>query len=165
MVGVKVGTHTWAGMMCDSVYVHVYTCMLTVHSCSWFRAGDTPVYKVTKRREQFSMEQLAKIVILESVKESQICSRQPTNVARNCAFVVNLHSLECPTDVRADDNGVWIRGGSPVTYVSVHGSTSIVRRTRMRNFPNHYKLVRVYYRHADSPDFRRIITTAEGIAA
>ena len=114
------------------------------------------------------MEQLAKIVILESVKGSQICSQQPTNVAKNCAFVVNLHSLESPTDVRADDNGVWIRGGSPVTYVSVHecnGSTSIVRRTKMRNFPNHYKLIRVYYRHADSPDFRRIITTAEGIAA
>lgn len=122
----------------------------------------TPVYKLTSRGEQFTMEQLAKIVILEDVDESLICERQPTCVCKNSTFVVNLHSLEDPCDIRADDNGVWIRSGSPVTYVSIHNGKEIYKRSKLGKHPHHYKLVRTYFRHRDSPDFRRIITTAEG---
>jgi len=66
------------------------------------------------------MEQLAKIIILKSIDRSQICTRQPTSVCKNSAYVVDLHALDHPTDIRAEDNGIWIRNGSPVTYVSVH---------------------------------------------
>ena len=131
-----------------------------------FSPTETPVYKYTKRREQFSVEKLARIVILESVKKSLICTRQPTNTSKNCCFVVDLHALGDPDDIRADDNGVWVRCGSPVTYLSIHetnGTKSIVKRHKLGKFPNHYKLTRVYYRHANSPDFKRIITTSEGI--
>ena len=68
-------------------------------------------------------------------------------------------------DVRADDNGVWVRKGSPVAYVSVHnaaGTMNVFRRSKMGSHSHHYKIVRTYYRHSASSDFRRIITTVNG---
>ena len=50
------------------------------------------------------MDQLTKIIVLKSVDRSQICTRQPTSVCRNSAYVIDLHSLDHPTDIRADDN-------------------------------------------------------------
>ena len=112
------------------------------------------------------MEQLAHIVVLKSVDNSLICTRQPTSVCKNSAYVVDLQSLDDPTDIRADDNGIWEHNGSPNTYISVHregdGSHKIYKRTKLGSTSHHFKLTRRYYRHSDSPDFRRIITTAEG---
>ena len=54
--------------------------------------SDTPVYKLTTRGEQFSMEKLCKIIILEQVEQKFICTKQPTNVCKNSTFVVDLHS-------------------------------------------------------------------------
>ena len=112
------------------------------------------------------MEQLAKIIVLKSVDRSQICTRQPTSVCRNSAYVVDLNSLDHPNDIRADDNGIWIRNGFPVAYISVHkesdGSHKIHKRSKLDKTSHHFKLIRVYYRHADSPDFKKIISTVEG---
>ena len=36
------------------------------------------------------------------------------------------------------------------------------KRSKLGKTSHHFKLIRVYYRHADSPDFKRIISTAEG---
>ena len=94
-----------------------------------------------------------------------MCLKQPVQVCRNIAFIVDLHSLDDPLDIRADENGVWVRKGSPVAYVSVHnaaGTVNVFRRSRMGNHSHHYKIMRIYYRHATSPDFRRIITTVYG---
>lgn len=105
--------------------------------------------------------------MLKKLEKDAVCDRQPTNVCNNVAFVVNLKSLSDPRDIRADDNGVWNRKGSPVTYISIHESAdhskTIRRRKKLGDFFNHYKITRVYYRHSASPDFMRIITTVEGI--
>ena len=61
------------------------------------------------------MEKLCKIVILEQVEQKFICTQQPTNVCKNSTFVVDLHSLDEPADIHADENGVWVQTGSPVT--------------------------------------------------
>ena len=132
-----------------------------------FYDGDSslPVYKWTKRSQHFSVEELAKILIANPVPKEKVCSKQPVRVCRNVAFVVDLHSLDDPLDIRADENGVWKRKGSPVTYVSIHSTsekTRVFKRSRMRNHPNHYKVIRTYYRHNSSPDFTRIITVVHG---
>ena len=88
-----------------------------------------------------------------------------TGVCKNSTFVANLHMLEDPCDIRTDDNGVWIRSGSPVTYVRIHdlnGTQKIYKQSKLGNHPHHYKLVHTYFCHRGSPDFKRIITTAEG---
>ena len=55
----------------------------------------------------------------DSVPPSSICSKQPVHVCHNVSFVVDLHKLDDAVDVRADENGVWVRKGSSVAYVSV----------------------------------------------
>jgi len=62
--------------------------------------------------------------------------------------------LDDPVDVRADENGVWVRKGSPVAYVSMHtkvGKTRFFRRTMKPTQPHQFKITRTYYRHA-SPE-------------
>ena len=97
-----------------------------------------PVYKWTKTNQHFSVEDLAQILLTKSVVSSQICVEQPCYVQRNAAFVVDLHKLKDPLDIKADENGTWIRKGSPVAYVSIHkdkGVTSIFDGQKSENIP------------------------------
>lgn len=122
-----------------------------------------PVYQWTKRDEHFSIESIAKIILCNSVSKDKICSQQPLRVCHNVTFVVSLFSLADAHDIRADENGVWKRKGSPVAYVSIHmnsGISQVLKRPKLGDFPHHFKLTRTYYRHSSSPDFTRIITTA-----
>ena len=121
------------------------------------------MYQWTQSRQQFSIEELGAILLTKKVPKEKICHVQPTVVAHNATFVVDLNSLDDPKDVRADEGGVWKRMGTPIGYVSVHKSVKVIRRKRMRDLSNHYKISRTYYRLASSPDFRRIITTAHGM--
>ena len=120
----------------------------------------------TTPKKQFSAEELARLLLIESaVPQSKICSKQPVHVCHNISFVVDLHALDDPKDIQADENGVWQRNGSPVTYVSIHGQSTgakVFRRPNMGNHSHHYKVSRTYYRHSSSPDFRRVITTVHG---
>jgi len=56
----------------------------------------------------------------QTVPPSSICSKQPVHICRIVSFVVDLHELDDPVDVRADENSVWVRKCSPVAYVSMH---------------------------------------------
>ena len=123
------------------------------------------MYKWSRSREHYPLETLAKLLITDTVPSSSICSKQPVQVCRNASFVVDLHQLDDPADVRADENGVWKRKGSPVAYVSMHtneGKTRFFRRAKAPTRSNQYKITRTYYRHASSPDFTRIITVVYG---
>ena len=85
--------------------------------------------------------------------------------ATSVCFVVDLNMLDDPLDIRADENGVWNRKGSPVPYVNKYtdkGKTRFFRRNKAPTQANHYKITRTYYRHASSPDFTRIITIVHG---
>ena len=78
---------------------------------------DLPVYMWTNSKTQFSVEELARLLLIEStVPQNKICSKQPVRVSHNVSFVVDLHALDDPKDIRADENGVWQRNGSPLTY-------------------------------------------------
>ena len=127
-----------------------------------------PVFKWTTSQTHFSIEQLAEFLICDIISEDKICSTQPVRVCHNVSFVVNLDQLGDEHDIRADENGIWQRKGSPVAYVSMHSKGNrkyVIRRSTMGNHSNSFKLTRVYYRHSTSPDFRRIITTVYGKCA
>ena len=106
----------------------------------------------TTPKKQFSAEELARLLPIKSaVPQSKICSKQPVRICHNVSFVVDLHTLDDPKDIqRADENGVWQRNGSPVTYVSIHGA-KVFRRMNMGNHSHHYKVSRTHYRHSSSP--------------
>ena len=83
------------------------------------------MYIWTNSKTQFSVEELARLLLIEStVPQNKICSKQPVRVSHNVSFVVDLHALDDPKDIRADKNGVWQRSGSPDTYVSIHGHST-----------------------------------------
>ena len=90
------------------------------------------------------------------------------SVCHNVAFVVNLHSLDDPKDLRADDNGVWKRMGSPIACVSIHrnhGGKCEAKCHKKWAFTIIITKYQKHYHHLTSPDFRRIITTVQGIAS
>ena len=125
-----------------------------------------PVYEWTHSKQHYTAEELGRILLTDTVPKEKICHVQPTQIQHNVAFVVNLHSLGDPKDLRADDNGVWERKGAPVTFISVHksynGTSVIAQRSKMGNHPHHFKISRTYYHHSSSKDFHRIITTVQG---
>lgn len=124
-----------------------------------------PVYQWTMRKQHFSVAELARIMLTNSTPSSRVCTKQPCYVQHNVTFVIDVNKLEDPLDIRADQNGTWIRKGSPIAYVSIHskdGVTCVYRRPKMGNHSNHYKITRTYYRHSSSPDFFRIIAVAYG---
>ena len=81
--------------------------------------------------------------------------------------MVDLHTLNDPYDIRADDNGAWNCTGTQIAYVSIHegssGHKSLASIQGFNNFLTNFKISRVYFKHSTSPDFKRIITTAEGL--
>lgn len=137
-----------------------------IQSWSCFIRGDfydndpsLPVYQWNHANEHYSLAKLAQILLTDLVPPRKWCSKQPVYVQRNVSFVVNISHLDDPTDIRADENGVWIRKGSPVAYVSKltkADTTLFFHRSKAGH--NHYKITRTYYRHSSSPDFKRIIT-------
>ena len=124
------------------------------------------MFQWTKQNQHYSVEVLAKLLVANPVSKEKICTKQPLRVCQNVSFIVDLHSLDDPHDIRVDENGVWKRKGSPVAYVSIHtqksGEKKVFKHSRIGDHPHHYKLTRTYYRHTSSPDFTRIITTVHG---
>ena len=106
------------------------------------------------------------MLVVDPPADTQVCTTQPVHVNRNCSFVVNSDSLESIQDLKADDNGSWVRKGAPVVYFSVHldkfNKKKVFKRSKMGDKGNHYKLVRTYYWHASSKDFKRIISVVKG---
>ena len=125
-----------------------------------------PVYKWSYSHYHYSIEELARILVTNSMPKEKLCSKQPTCVNHNVSFVINLDTLDDYSDIRADENGVWKRKRAPIAIISVHTRSQkpaqIARRTRMKSLPHYYKLSRTYYNHSSSPDFHRIITTVYG---
>ena len=123
---------------------------------------ELPVYRWNQLKEHYTLDSLGKLCT-----SHRLC--HPLAFAPNSlftfvvSFVVDLHELDDPVDVRADENGVWVRKGSPVAYVSMHtkkGKTRFFRRTKKPTQPHQFKITRTYYRHASSPDFTRMIAVA-----
>lgn len=130
--------------------------------CYYNEDRTLPVFKWTSSKYHFSIEELGKILLTGSVLPGKICSRQPTGVCHNAAFLVDLKALDDCNDIRADENGVWKRNGAPIAFISLHDGSRVIRRTKMKTHSHYYKLSRTYYIHSSSPDFHRIITFANG---
>lgn len=124
-----------------------------------------PVYM--KGHQTFSLEALSEILLTNLVPPEKLCSKTPFQVEKNMSFVVDMHKLDNPADIRADENGIWIRKGSPVAFISLHQKPGkkacIYRRSSLGNHKHHFKVTRSYWQHSCSPDFKRMIVTAHGI--
>ena len=59
------------------------------------------------------------VLVCKNISKDRICSTHPINVVSNVSFVVDVQSLDDPNDLKADENDVWERQGSPATYISI----------------------------------------------
>ena len=78
-------------------------------------------------------------------------------------FVVDLSQLDKPEDIRADDLGSWVCNGKRCNVCEVEdGHMMEVFSGPSIKRENTYCLVRRYYKHATSGDFRRTIPEIYG---
>lgn len=119
-----------------------------------------PVYEWTHQKRTISVEELAKILIMQDPNPVTI---QPINVCHNVTFLVDLTRLDDYDDIKADEDGVWHRKGSPNAYITILTNNlgprkCIYRCSKPHQHPNNYNITLTYYRHSVPPDFSRVIT-------
>ena len=122
---------------------------------------ELPIYERTSKT--YSAREITEILLDSDLPTSRIATSHPVSVQENLVFVVDLSQLEKPEDIRADDLGSWVCNGKRCNQCEVEDdqvmeifSGPSIQRENM------YRLVRRYYRHATSSDFRRTIAEIYG---
>lgn len=64
--------------------------IVTYRPPSYCEDSDLPVYKWTTSNMHFSVEELARILLTDSVPKAKMCTKQPVHVCHNSTFVVDL---------------------------------------------------------------------------
>ena len=104
-------------------------------------------------------------LMIGAVPGDRICRKKPTAITYSSIFVIDLLSVHCIDDLRADDNGAWVHGDKPRrTYhveLSRNGQeigsvTPVDEKSAMDK--NQFTLVRLYHRHKGTPEFQRCIS-------
>lgn len=105
-------------------------------------------------------------LLLNSMPTAEdVCKKKPVFVKKAAVFLVDTNRLGSPDDLKADDLGAWNHKGKPVRKYKVvrsqSGTVYGADRTQ-ESGSDIYKLTRVYYHHASTPEFRRTIFYAHG---
>ena len=56
-------------------------------------------------------DDIATVLIQETIEQSEIARKVPTNVSKNTVFVVDTTKLSDGEDMRCDDVGAWLCTG------------------------------------------------------
>eukprot|EP00118_Oscarella_pearsei_P020416 m.221086 g.221086 ORF g.221086 m.221086 type:complete len:669 (+) comp39954_c1_seq15:519-2525(+) len=139
-----------------------------------FYNGDEklPVFAWGCSANQFSVKELADILIGQEVDPAKISTAQPVGVNHNAAFLVDLSCLRSVDDLKADDLGVWNAVGVPsrlvmteekegMLHVNVMPSGLKLKDAETSKRSSTLRLTRTYYRHGQEKDFHRIITAVK----
>lgn len=107
------------------------------------------------------MPELVNILLTE---QTSVCTKAPVGVRENATYIVDTSKLKSPDGIRADDLGVWVNNGVRRVWLTCKVSGQIVSNVTVvgRKKPSgtttaHYQLVRSYFYHKHSKDFRRSI--------
>ena len=112
-------------------------------------------------KKTFSSSEIL-MIILGSGHNNKICCKVPIGIQKNAVFVIDATRLKSPDDIRADDLGVWVNNGvrrSFLTCKSVGNTISKVEVvSKEPNMPlKYYQLMKSYFYHKQSKDYKRII--------
>ena len=122
---------------------------------------ELPIYERTS--QTYSARTICEILLDEGLPTNKIATSHPVSVQENLVFVVDLSQLHKPEDVRADDLGSWVCNGKRRNVCEVEdGDVTEVFSGPSTKRENAYCLVRRYYKHATSGDFRRTIAEIYG---
>jgi hypothetical protein len=121
-----------------------------------------PIFELTS--DHFTARNIAETLLDKDLPLSKIATSRPVGVQNNMVFVVDLSQLSSHEDIRADDLGSWTCNGkrSQQCIVDDFGRViDILSKVKPRK-QLVYTLVKRYYRHSTSPDFRKVIAEIFG---
>jgi hypothetical protein len=90
-----------------------------------------------------------------------VCTSHPTNINKNCTFVVDTSKLRSPDDIKCDDCGAWRQTKTATQYLEVNFDEdgSVVSVTTALYDPNflnqYYTLLCRHYVCISAPDLTR----------
>lgn len=128
-----------------------------------------PVFE--KAVKGLSAERLLKIIVGEDVAKDKLCKRVPRGIRYHAVFVVDTKSLGSSDIISyGDDNGGWTGHSNPrrnyqfeicdESGIALIQEYSKSDSTDPQKLPsNVYTLCRNYFRHAHTPEFRKVIAT------
>ena len=153
--------------------------IVTVYYFSMYRSisnhdyAEWPTIPLNKDTESVYMS----AYILLGLDDSPECHSVPRNIQRTATFLVNTSELGSTADTKCDDNGAWTNNGVRKLWLSIHLPNDNESTTDSEgDIPNiHVKqrgvkrpdafvwcLIRSYYKHKHSDDFRKVITSLQG---
>ena len=110
----------------------------------------------TERR--YTVEEICSLLMDPNLSSSsKIAHAHPVLISDNVAFIIDTRKLKHKDDVKSDDMGVWINNRVDVTNFRYHKANRKVTRSK-----EGYALKRVYYKHGQSVDLRKIVSSIKG---
>ena len=120
-----------------------------------------PIYQHTACR--YNAQKIVEVLLNPKLPLSRISTTRPVSVQDNVVFIVDLSKLDKPEDIRADDLGSWQCNGKRFIKCTVDkGRVTELVAQRKGQPGKTYTLVRRYYEHTTSRDFKRTIAEIYG---
>ena len=112
----------------------------------------------------YSIEDIVRILLNPNL--DLVCTKVPSSISSNVAFVVDTSKLEDMEDITADDMGVWKNNRVDTGYVRVSVVEEEIQVEKCgppasRSGPT-YTLKRVYRIHGTNPALRKLTACLYG---
>lgn len=112
----------------------------------------------------YSIEDIVRILLNPNL--DLVCTKVPSSISSNVAFVVDTSKLEDMEDITADDMGVWKNNRVDTGYVRVSVVEEEIQVEKCgppasRSGPT-YTLKRVYRIHGTNPTLRKLTACLYG---
>lgn len=121
-----------------------------------------PVYEHTNRR--YNAEKIVKVLLNPNIPVGRVSTSQPVCVQDNVTLIVDLSKLHTKEDIRADDLGSWHCNGKRFIKCEVDDEGNVIEIVTQarRRAGSLYTLIRRYYEHTTSRDFKKTIAEILG---
>ena len=109
---------------------------------------------------------LLKILLNQKIDKQKICQQKPSNITESSTFVMDVHSLQHPDDIKKDEFGIWNYSGLyPQAYRVYHeedGSLTVEKCGNGATGCSVVYLRRLHCTHPSNPEFKRLICFVSG---
>ena len=75
-----------------------------------YKSEESPIHEVPQNK--YSAEWILKILLDPNISASVICTVRPVDITKSATYVVDIHKLEHPSDIKNDNFGKWEHSGS-----------------------------------------------------
>ena len=115
---------------------------------------------------RYDTQEVITILFDPDLNTYKICKAQPTDIAHNTVFVVDLPKLRCTKDLYCDDMGSWRCNGIYKSrievdftgYITIYGKSK-----RLLAIENFYHITEKYFFHKTSKDSKKSVSLLAGM--